>query len=110
MSGNAGGRPSYKAISEALRYLLELPIDDLRRFVPKTAAEKAAHGAVAEAMKKKLGWFSEVCDRTEGRPHVSMSVDTEDPLAELIKGVNEISKRIGPPEGDPMPEDKEDEQ
>jgi hypothetical protein len=105
-NANPGGRPSCKAISEALRFIVALAPDELRRFVPQTAAEKMAHGAVLEATKRKLGWFSEVADRTEGKPRIAADITTHDPLTELLAEVQRMSTQMGPPEG--MPKQEED--
>lgn len=66
VSGNPGGRPKYKAISEAIRHILTL--DDIESFVPSTVAEKLALTRIRQAMLKGGLYEAEyVTDRAEGK-------------------------------------------
>ena len=62
-SGNPGGRPKTKLITQAYRELLE-QVDPKER---KTLAEILARKAVAQARKGNLAALKEITDRTEGK-------------------------------------------
>jgi len=71
-SGNPGGRPKSKLISEAYRFKLsELVPDDPHG---RTFAELIADGMVVEAVKgkNKVSAAGELADRTEGKPKQSV--------------------------------------
>ena len=80
-SGNAGGRPKSRLLSEALRArLAEVKPDDPER---RTWAEIVATNLVEIASSKSPSAVSaanEVCDRIEGRPaqHIQVSDLTAD--------------------------------
>jgi hypothetical protein len=98
-SGNPSGGPKFKKVSEALRRLLEL---DVSEPIPmRTNAERLALEMFKMACKKKLGALAEVCDRTEGRAPIAISVEDQnnDPLSQLVIFMKEESQRLGPPEG-----------
>ncbi len=62
-SGNPGGRPKTKLITQAYRELLE-QLDPKER---KTLAQKLARKAVQQALKGNLAALKEITDRTEGK-------------------------------------------
>ncbi len=62
-SGNPGGRPKTKLITQAYRELLE-QLDPEER---KTLAQKLARKAVDQALKGSLAALKEITDRTEGK-------------------------------------------
>ena len=75
-SGNAGGRPKSRLLSEALRNrLAEVKPDDPEQ---RTWAEAIASNLIEVAASKSpsaIAGANEVCDRAEGRPsqHVQIS-------------------------------------
>lgn len=92
-SGNPSGRPKSKLISEALRWMLSTPPDEV--IVPASRAETLAWRLIREGQRGKIGAVIECADRTEGRAHVSMSVNTEaDPIRELIASTNRLKPCI----------------
>ena len=62
-SGNPGGRPKTKLITQAYRELLE-QLDPKKR---KTLAEILARKAIQQALKGNLAALKEITDRTEGK-------------------------------------------
>ncbi len=62
-SGNPGGRPKTKLLTQAYRELLE-QVDPKER---KTLAQKLARKAVQQALKGNLAALKEITDRTEGK-------------------------------------------
>jgi hypothetical protein len=62
-SGNPGGRPKSKLLTQAYRELLE-QVDPKER---KTLAEILARKAVQQALKGNLAALKEITDRTEGK-------------------------------------------
>ncbi len=62
-SGNPGGRPKTKLITQAYRELLE-QLDPKER---KTLAQRLARKAVQQALKGNLAALKEITDRTEGK-------------------------------------------
>ena len=62
-SGNPGGRPKTKLLTQAYRELLE-QVDPKER---KTLAEILARKAVQQALKGNLAALKEITDRTEGK-------------------------------------------
>ena len=62
-SGNPGGRPKTKLLTQAYRELLE-QVDPKER---KTLAEILARKAVQQALKGNLVALKEITDRTEGK-------------------------------------------
>lgn len=105
VSGNPGGRPAFKAISESIRWMLAQPLSEA--IIPQTRAEVIALGAIREASKRKLGFVAEVCDRAEGRPAVAIAVQSEDPLSALLAEVRQMSTQLGAPEGTVKQEESE---
>ena len=62
-SGNPGGRPKAKLITQAYRELLE-ELDPKER---KTLAQQIARKVIDQALKGNLAAVKEVADRTEGK-------------------------------------------
>jgi ribosomal protein L17 len=95
-SGNPGGRPKSKKLSEAYRALLEA--DPKTTVVPTTNAEAVAARLIKLAKKGNISAAREAADRAEGRPAVSVSLEKQtDPLTELVVAMGQMSERLGPP-------------
>jgi hypothetical protein len=89
-TGNAGGRPKSKVLTDALRAALDKPIsEEIRRTTNlkpgTTFAELLAETMIREAIigKNKVSAFSEIADRVEGRAAQSVTLggDPETPIA-----------------------------
>ena len=53
-----------------------------------------------QGLDGSIGATSLLADRAEGRPAVAVGINNDhDPLTELVKGMREMSKRLGKPEG-----------
>jgi hypothetical protein len=98
-SPNPGGRPKYAKLSETLRAILPLTLDE--DFQPRTHVEKIALKAIKLAGKGNMSAVREVGDRTEGKPATTISLQEqrEDPLTQLIEIMHAEAARLGPPEG-----------
>ena len=74
-SGNPGGRPKSKLISEAYKVKLESLVPDDPQ--GRTYAELIADGMIVEAVrgKNKVNAASEMADRTEGKPRQSTKIE-----------------------------------
>lgn len=85
VSGNPGGRPKFKILSEAYKVVLEH--DNAKPFKPQTNAEAIAEKMAAEARKGKVNAASELADRTEGKPRQAYEVKLSitDELPALIE-------------------------
>jgi hypothetical protein len=66
-SGNPGGRPKTKPVSDALRLLLALEVAKYKKFRAKTQAQKIARRMIYDAAKGISTMVREVLDRTEGK-------------------------------------------
>lgn len=99
VSGNPGGRPRFSEVSKAARAVLASPIpgDPENRLF----AEGIAQTLAWQALAGDRGAASELVDRAEGRPRVSVEMTQGDPIAELIATMQEESARCGPPENRP---------
>lgn len=98
-SGNPGGRPKYSAISEAIRYILEL--ESIENFVPKTTAEHIALVRVKQAMLKGgLKDADFIADRAEGKAlqtvRQSLTLDGAQMVLDITKQPEKIEKDITP--------------
>ncbi len=91
VSGNPGGRPKLKILSDAYR-------DILGQLVPgdpegRTYAEIIALGQAREAIKGKTQAASEIGDRTEGKARQAIDITTsENPLDRLYQYFDEEHK------------------
>jgi hypothetical protein len=93
ISGNPGGRPKYKKISEAARAALALDPDE--KVKPRTNAEAMVLSAIKRARRGNIGALCAIADRCEGRPATSIHVDgVSDPLGELLQGVNAVRLKL----------------
>jgi Family of unknown function (DUF5681) len=95
-SGNPGGRPRVKMLSEAYKAVLE---HDCRTpFKPITHAEAIAEKLVKEAEKGKVTAAAEIADRVEGKPRQAFDVKLSimDELAERIEKGRKRLKSLGP--------------
>jgi hypothetical protein len=72
VSGNPGGRPKSKPLSEVLEYLLEEPAP---RGKGKTWADVIVDALIRRAAKGDTRAFREIANRTDGKPHQAMAVD-----------------------------------
>lgn len=97
-SGNPGGRPKTKVISKACRELLALDVPGDRR--GRTYAEKIVAKWAKLALHGSLVAGQMLADRAEGRPRQTIDIgDRPDPLSDLLKAVEKMSEKEGPPEG-----------
>lgn len=79
-SGNPGGRPSYKPITEAVTWALKLPPKELKKRKGKTAAQAMALSIINEAVNNaNTNAFKAVGDRVEGTPTQSVRVNSAAP-------------------------------
>ena len=89
-SGNPGGRPRRKPLSDAYSALLGQTVPpeiarQLRISETSTYAEVVAMALLKEAVKGKVNAAAELADRVEGRVMERVQVDHRgDPLAELL--------------------------
>jgi hypothetical protein len=86
-TGNAGGRPKRKPLTDALRAALDEPVtEEIRRKLNlkagTTYAEVLALSLVREALKGKVPAFSEIADRVEGKPDNRTELSGEVSLAD----------------------------
>ena len=89
-SGNPGGRPKEKPFSDALRMEIAAAGEDHK------ALRRVARALIKKAEDGEIQAIRELADRLDGKPiqAVDANVDVStDPLAELIKYVNENGKR-----------------
>ena len=89
-SGNPGGRPKEKPFADALRMEIAAAGEDHR------ALRRVARKLIENAEAGDIRAIRELADRLDGKPiqAVDANVDVStDPLAELIKYVNENGKR-----------------
>jgi hypothetical protein len=86
-SGNPGGRPAFKELSNACREILLSPLpDDPKRTYAEAIAERLAQAALAG----NIDAAAELGNRAEGRPRQALEISDgkPDPLAELIAEFN----------------------
>lgn len=89
-SGNPNGRPrNAPIVAPAVRMLLEMPVEDLAKFRPKTVAELAALNQVKRMIAEDdLRRFEALTNRIEGEPESKTTVGADESLLELVKSVN----------------------
>jgi len=99
-SGNPGGRPVSRKLSEAYR---AIAASDLSDPIPvRTEAEAVARKVFKMARKGNMSAAREIADRIEGRPAVTLQGgDGHNNLALLIASMDRASDLLGPPEGMP---------
>lgn len=108
-SGNPGGRPSCKLVSEALRWMIATPLSE--PIVARTRAERMAQILVNEGvLHRKLSAIAETIDRTEGRPGIAIRIDSEDPLSQLVQQMVLQGEGLGPPPQDDQTIEQADQQ
>lgn len=98
-SGNPGGRPAFKKLSEACREILSsaLPNDSSR-----TYAEAIAEVLARSALRGSVVAASELADRAEGKAHQSVEMTgAQDRLKSLIDALNN-ARRNPPPAPSPV--------
>lgn len=115
-SPNPGGRPRSAEVSKASREWLAEPVtlaELVSNKLPReleglTHAEVITFVRGLGALGGSLADAQELADRAEGRPGTRLAIEnTNDPLSEIVRAMNNISEKIGPPVGDPIPEDAE---
>jgi hypothetical protein len=95
-SGNAGGRPRSLAalLSDELKTLLRTPcpVDANQRNWAEVLSEKMCH----MALKGNVHAFSEIADRTEGRPSQAFAISggLDLNMEEIDKQLTEFTARI----------------
>ena len=103
-SGNPGGRPKRKVLTDAYTALLDQTIspDVARKLQIKessTYAEVIAMALVREAVKGKVNAAAELADRAEGRVMERVQVNRMgDPLADLLAEFQREYEEIPKPE------------
>lgn len=98
VSGNPSGRTKFAEISKALRARLA---KDTKGTLPnRTYAEKLADVLVSKGLAGNISAISQIADRCEGRPAVTVDVHDGRPdvLEMLVLSMNQRSEAIGPPE------------
>jgi len=93
-SGNPGGRPKSKILSEAYRKLLETEIAK-GKDKGKTYAEVIAAKILKEARKGVVKAASEIANRVEGKPLQSVQISASDPLEDLLAAFDKESDQVG---------------
>jgi hypothetical protein len=106
-SGNPGGRPKKKPVTDALRVALDTIVPGDKE--GRTYAEVIAFALVHEALagKNKVSAASEIADRVEGKPGSRMEIDAslsveevshprEMTEEEIDARLNEIARRRNP--------------
>lgn len=88
-SGNPGGRPKRKVLSDAYRAALEQEVPGDKK--GRTWAEFIADQMVMEAAKRKVPAAAELADRTEGKARQAFEVKSSliDDLADIVKRARE---------------------
>jgi len=82
-SGNPHGRPMKgAALSDSLRKLLEMSLEEFKSYKPQTVKEQIALNTIQMALEKEIFGLRETYDRTEGRPAQTtiISQDEEEPF------------------------------
>ena len=103
-SGNPGGRPKRKVLTDAYTALLDqnIPPDLARKLQiseSSTYAEVIAMALVREAVKGKVNAAAELADRAEGRVMERVQVNRMgDPLADLLAEFQREYEEIPKPE------------
>ena len=82
-SGNPGGRPKRKLLTDAYARILDIPVPGDNE--GRTFAEAIAFAMAKEAIKGKVNAAAEIADRTEGRALQQIRMTEGDPLSELLK-------------------------
>lgn len=95
-SGNPGGRPKIKLISQAAREILAQPVPHDR--LGRTYAELIAVALATRASRGNVAAASELADRSEGRPRVAVEIDQHDPLADLLAQIKKEYAKCPPVE------------
>lgn len=97
-SGNPGGCPKYKKVSESCRAILASGLNEV--FVIESYSDAVALRWLKEALKGNISAGRELVDRSEGKPAQSLFVEGNDnPVAILIASMDQRSDTIGPAEG-----------
>lgn len=91
VSGNPNGRPRYGKISEAIRFILDLPPEEQKTFAPDSYAEKIALGMIQKAAAKDKGAAEFVANRAEGTP-----VATTKATVDILSGADVILETLKP--------------
>jgi hypothetical protein len=50
-----------------------------------------------QALEGSISAAQELADRSEGKPHASVSIEESNPLAELVKSMQQESEKVGEP-------------
>jgi Family of unknown function (DUF5681) len=92
-SGNPGGRPKSRLLSEAYKRLLETEVGKGKN--AKTVAELIAEKMGKEARAGKVNAASELADRVEGKPRQAYEVKLSimDELAERLEKARKRAKK-----------------
>jgi hypothetical protein len=95
-SGNPGGRPKTKLITEAYRALLDKPFPGDPQ--GRTGAELIALAMLKEAIKGKVNAASELADRIEGKAAQSVTLggDPDNPVT--VRTLSDFYASIPKPE------------
>ncbi len=97
-SGNPGGCPKYKKISEACRAIVAKGLNEV--IVIESYADALALRWLKEALKGNISAGRELADRGEGKPAQSLFVDGNDnPISILIASMDARSDQVGLAEG-----------
>ena len=98
-SGNPGGRPKKRSISDELERLLD---EEAPKSGGKLWAVVIAEALLRKARKGDVRAIAELANRIEGKPHQSLAVDVNAKmgLAELIAaGRKRVNDARGPAQG-----------
>jgi hypothetical protein len=89
-SGNPGGRPRRKLLTEELERLLE---QEAPAANGKTWAEVIAETLLKQGRKGNVRAIAEIADRLEGKPQQSVELKDEALSARIREGISEGHKR-----------------
>jgi hypothetical protein len=99
VSGNPGGRPKKRLISDELERLLQQEAPDASG---KTCAAALAEVLLQQALKGDLRAIAEVANRVEGKPLQAVDLDVNSPEdietltdEELEKRIAELQDKLG---------------
>ena len=106
VSGNPGGRPKIKVVSEAARALLASPVPGDK--YGRTFAEAIVQTLGVQAVAGNISAASELTDRAEGRAPMAVQIsEANDPLTELIAEMKKVSASLPPVEDPPEEPERE---
>lgn len=105
-SGNPGGRPQYKRLTEAYNRILDLSAEELEKFQPRTVAEIVALGQVKAAAGRaytlqdgavilaepKTTAAKEIADRVEGKAKETIEHQGLGALGDVISEASERAR------------------